>query len=219
MDVIEAMRTRKSIRGYKPDPVPKEILREILKAACHAPSGTNIQPWDFTVVTGEVLDKIRQANVERFDAAGEDAPRVTYPGKFRERQVALGAQLFQLMDIARQDEEKRAEWRRRGMRYFDAPAVIFISVDESLGDRRFDIGAVTQTIALAALKYGLGTCIQAQGVRYSDIVRKCTGIPESKRLVIDIAIGYPDWGFPANQVHSGREPIDNVTTWCGFDKT
>ena len=121
------------------------------------------------------------------------------------------------MNIAREDREKRTEWMRRGFRFFDAPAAIIISIDNSLSEvARFDIGAISQTIALAALNYGLGTCIQGAGITYHEIIRKFTGIPESKQIHICLTIGYPDCDFPANQVNSNREPIESITTWCGI---
>ena len=221
MDLIEAIKSRKSIRGYKPDPVSKEVLKEILEVATRAPSGMNTQPWELTVVAGEVMEKIKQANIENFSSGVAPHPDVVrgdrYTGEYRERQVAIGVQLFQLMNIAREDKEKRMEWMKRGFRFFDAPAAIILSIDESLGDvAQFDLGAIAQTIALAALNHGLGTCIQGQGLMYSDVIRKFTGIPESKRISICLAIGYPDWDFPANKVQSEREPIENTTTWCGI---
>ena len=218
MDIIEAISLRKSIRGYKPDPVTKDIIKEILEIATRAPSAMNTQPWDITVMAGEALDKIKQANVERFDS-GEAPPSYTngrgFTGKYREHQITLGIQLFQLMGIAREDTEKRTEWMRKGFRFWDAPAVIILSTDESLTDRAyFDIGALAQTVTLTALRYGLGTCIQMVGIIYPDIIRKFTGIPESKRISLCLTIGYPDWDFPANSVHSEREPIENIVTWC-----
>ena len=220
MDLIEAIKMRKSIRGYKADPVPAEILREILEIASRAPSPENYQPWEFTVIAGEVLEKIKKAYVERALAGEWPRPNVVrspYQEKLRERQMALGIQLFQLQNIDIDDLDKKVEWRLRGFRFFDAPAAIIISIDEALSDfNRFDIGTVSQTIALAALNYGLGTCISGQGARYPDILREFTGIPDSKRIIISITIGYPDWDFPANKVQSEREPIDTITTWHGF---
>ena len=220
MDIIEAIRSRKSIRGYKAEPIPKEVIEEILEIASRAPSGMNTQPWEFTVVAGDVLDAIRKANLEKLtsgETPGMEVPRGGYQDIYRERQVALGIQLFQLMGIDREDREKRTQWTMKGFRFFDAPAVIIISSDKSLGDAaQFDLGAVSQTIALAALNYGLGTCIQGQGIMYPDVIRELSGIPESKRISICLTIGYPDWDFPANKVHSEREPIENVTTWCGI---
>ncbi len=220
MDVIEAIKSRKSIRGYKPEPVPREIIKEILEVASRAPSSVNTQPWEFTVVAGDILDSIRKANLEKLasgEAPGMEVSRGGYQGVYRERQMALGIQLFQLMGIAREDREKRTQWTMKGFRFFDAPTAIIISTDKSLSEAaQFDIGAVAQTIALAALNHGLGTCIMGQGVMYPDVIRKFTGLPQSKRICICITIGYPDWDFPANKLHSEREPLENVTTWCGL---
>jgi len=221
LDLIEAIKTRKSIRGYKPDPVPKNVLEEILEIAIRAPSSMNTQPWEFTVIAGDVMEKIKQANIDKFNA-GEtpnmDVPRgENYTDKYRERQVGLAVQLFKLMGIAREDKEKRTEWMRKGFRFFDAPAAIIISMDKSVGSGgEFDAGVIAQTIALTALNYGLATCIEGQGIMYPDAVRKFTGIPESKLMVICLAIGYPDWDFPANKVQTEREPSENITAWCGM---
>jgi nitroreductase len=220
MDVIDAIKSRKSIRGYKSDPVPKKVLKEIMDIAIRAPSSMNTQPWEFTVIAGDVMNKIKQANMEKFNSGERPQLEVTrgeYTGKYRERQVALAVQLFQLMGIAREDREKRTEWMRRGFRFFDAPAAIILSIDRSVGQGgQFDIGAVSQTIALAALNYGLGTCIQGQGIMYPEVIRKFTGIHDSKLIVIVLTIGYPDWDFPANKIISVREPTENITTWCGL---
>ena len=222
MDVIEAIRTRKSIRGYKTDPVPKEILKEILDVAARAPSSMNTQPWEVAIITGEVLDNIKRSNIEMLMSGtmpNPDMPGEAYEGVYRQRQVDVAVQLFQLMGIAREDKERKAEWMQRGFRFFDAPAAIILSVDRSLNESRslFDIGTISQTICLTALNYGLGTCIEGQGVMYPEVVRKYAGIPESKRILICIAIGYPDWDFPANKVESKREPVESIATWCGFD--
>jgi len=222
LDIAEAIRTRKSIRGFKPDPVPKEVLKNILEIAIRAPSGVNAQPWEIAVVAGEILENIKRGNVEMAASGAmpnRDRPGQVREGVYKQRQVDLAIQLFQLMGIAREDKVKRAEWMQKGFRFFDAPTAIILYVDKSLGESGplMDIGSLAQTICLAALHYGLGTCIEGQGVMYPDVVRKYTGIPESKLIIICIAIGYPDWEFPANKLESKREPVDSITTWCGFD--
>jgi len=142
-----------------------------------------------------------------------------FEGVYRQRQVDLAIQIFQLMGIAREDKAKRAEWMKRGFRFFDAPAAFILSVDKALKPwwELFDFGAISQTICLAALTCGLGTCIEDQGVMYPEVIRKYTGIPESKRIIICIPIGYPDWDFPANRLESKREPVEAIATWYGFD--
>lgn len=219
MELIEAIRQRKSIRGYKPDPVPEKVLREILDIAIQSPSAMNTQPWGITVVTGEALEKLRQGNAELLRAGVElhpETPHWPFEDVYRQRQVDLAIGIFKLMGIAREDKQKRAEWMERGFRIFDAPAAIIISMDRSLDKSALsflDIGALMQTICLAALPYGLGTCIEDQGVMYPEVVRKVTGIPETKRIMICISIGYPDWDFPANKLETSRLPLDQVVTW------
>lgn len=224
MDIVEAIKTRKSIRNFKPDPVPKETLREILEIASRAPSAMNTQPWEFIVLSGDVLENIRRGNVEKLNSGTLPHPEhsvVGWPSDsvYRQRQVELAKQLFHLMEISREDKKKRAEWMERGFRYFDAPAAIIALSDRSLSEAGplMDVGAVMQNICLAALNYGLGTCIEDQGVMYPDVVRKFADISESKRIIIAIAIGYPNWDFPANRVQTTREPVESITTWCGFE--
>jgi nitroreductase len=223
MDVIEAVKKRKSIRGYKPDPVPRQVLEKILEVASRAPSAMNTQPWEFTVLAGEVLEDVRRSNVKLLNSGVPPNPEhvvTSWPKEsvYRQRQVDLAKQLFQLMDIAREDKEKRAKWLERGFRYFDAPAAIILSADRSLSESGplLDIGAMIQTMCLAAVHFGLGTCIEDQGTTYPEVLRKYGRIPESKRIIAAVAIGYPDWDFPANKLESDREPIRNVTTWLGF---
>ncbi len=225
MELKDAIRTRKSIRRFTARPVAKETLCEILQLACRAPSGKNIQPWEFFVIGGKTLDKIRAANVVKirtFQMPPEEMAYIQFErpkgSVYRQREVEIAKQLFGLMGIAREDKEKRAAWMERGFRYFDAPAAIIVAADKSLPIQGtyLDVGAVTQTICLAALEYGLHTCIENQGITYSDVLRQYTPIPDTKRLVAAIAIGYPDWDFPANRVESPREPIDRMVTWCGL---
>ena len=222
MDIVEAIRTRKSIRGYKSDPVPKEILKEIFEIATRAPSSDNCQPWEITVITGDVLENIRKANIEALTTGKPITPEYTsvpYKGLHRVRQLDLGMQIFQLMDITREDKEKKFQWMQRGFRFFDAPTAILLTADRALEPTHAasDIGGLAQTICLAALNYGLGTCIASQMSMYADVVRRFTEIPESKKLYWFITIGYPDWDYPANEVQSERESLDANTTWLGFD--
>jgi len=224
MELLEAIKSRKSIRGYKPTPVPKEILTQILEVAIHAPSSTNVQPWEFTVLGGEVLDDLKQALQAQFLAGVEpshDFPFKPLTGVYRKRQVELGIALYQLMGIVREDTEKRNEWTLKQLRAFDAPNVIIVSMDEEISstlvfEAMFSLGMVSQNIALAALNFGLGTCIQRILVEYPEVVRNIAGIPKSKKLAVGIAIGNPNWDFPANKLQSTREPLVNIAIWRGI---
>ena len=177
------------------------------------------------VLAGEPLNQLRATNVEKirnFELPPEEMAHVLVEREkgsiYRQRQVGIAKLLFASMDIARDDKAKRAEWTERGFRYFDAPAAIIIVAEKSLPIEGtfLDAGAVMQNICLAALDFDLHTCIENQGIIYSDGVRKIAKIPDSKRLLAAIAIGYPDWNFPANQVTSQREDIEKVVTWHGM---
>ncbi|MEW6184181.1 MAG: nitroreductase [Thermodesulfobacteriota bacterium] len=223
MDLMKAIKARKSIRGYKPDPVPQKILRDILETAVRAPSADNSQPWEITVITGKVLRDLARANVQALLSGRPVAPDVShkpYSGIFRNRQIEVGKQIFASMDIPRDDKEKRQAWMLRGFRYFDAPAAFILAADEDLDPTRAasDIGGLAQTICLLSLEYGLGTCIASQGVLYADIIKQHTGIPPNKKIHWCITIGYPDWHFPANQIRTKRDPLESNTKWLGFEE-
>ncbi len=223
MDVIEAISERKSIRGFKPDPVPKALLKEILETATRAPSALNSQPWEFAVITGSILDQIRAANIEKLNSGAPMSPdhvSALWPkeSRYRERQVDLAKRIFSLMNIAREDREKRNAWQERGFRFFEAPVAIIVMADQVLTESAplLDIGLVVENICLTAVAHGLGTCIEDQGIFYPEVIRNLADIPETKRLIISIAMGYPDTEFAANQLKTPREPVDQMTTWVGF---
>ena len=229
MDIVEAIQQRKSIRAFKPDPVSKEILKEILDVALRAPSWANTQPWEFAIVTGRKLERIRRAFVEKGTAAEEDNPDIPRPREFPQvydtRRRVVGRKVLELKGIQREDKEQRGRWLLQGLRLFEAPCVIYIYIDRSLyrqGDRLniwpiFDCGLVAENIMLLATKHELGTIAQIQAVVYPDVLRKVLGIPDSKLIVLGIAVGYPDQDDPVNRLRSEREPLGNVSTWYGFD--
>ena len=121
---------RRSIRGYKPDPVPKALIEEIIGLAMRAPSSMNTQPWNFYVISGAPLDRIRAGNTERMVAgvaqSREFRTGQAFAGQHRDRQVGVAKQLFSAMGIERDDKLMRQDWVLRGFRQFDAPAVLFL---------------------------------------------------------------------------------------------
>ncbi len=220
MDIKTAMEERRSIRGYLNKPVEKDTLEQVLQLATRSISALNAQPWEFAVLTGDIMKKIGEDNEACFvNGVEEDVEDPPLDGVYRRRMINIAKQLFAAMDIKREDKEKRMWWTKRGFRFFDAPAAIIIMMDKELDEsaHRFDIGAVTQSITLAAMEYGLGTCVEQQGVNYQRGLRKYLDIPENKRFVIGVAIGYPDPAFPANGVVSKREDLSDITSWYGFD--
>jgi len=109
------------------------------------------------------------------------------------------------------------KWAELGENRYGAPALIIIVADKSAsGWFIFDIGLITQTIALATQEYGLGTCILGGATTLPEEVRRIANIPESKRVIIGIAIGYPDWQSPLNSLRTEREPVEELVTWRGM---
>ncbi len=225
MEYEELVRSRRSVRGYKPDPVPESLIREVLEVAIGAPSSMNTQPWHFHVVTGEPLELIRSGNTERMLAGAapqRDIPaHGSYQGVHRDRQKEIAVQLFDTMGIAWDDKERRTDWVMRGFRQFDAPVSIVVTLDRSLEPMAtvgyFDLGAVTYGLVLAAWDRGLGTVINGQGIMQSGVVREHANIPEDEIIMTCVALGWPDEEFSANDVKSTRSPVDQVARFVGFD--
>lgn len=219
MELQKAINERRSVRGYKQEPVSKETLEKVLKLATRAVSAENTQPWEIAVITGEVKKKIAEMNVAAYLSDEEtDYEEATFDGVYRRRKIGVAKQLFGAMEIAREDKEKRRWWTARGFGFFDAPAVIIIYTDDRLSEFcKLDIGCLTQNICLAAMEYGLETCVEIQAVMYLKGLREYIGIPADKKPVIGIAIGYPDEDFPANGVKSERAELDEVVSWYGFE--
>ncbi|MFP6746158.1 MAG: nitroreductase [Alphaproteobacteria bacterium] len=218
------VRERKSIRGYKKDPVPKQLIEEIIGIAKGAPSSMNTQPWFFHVISGEPLERIREGNTARMLAGAEVQREIPMPGGYegihRQRQIEVAVQLFEAMGIARDDKERRQDWVMRGFRQFDAPVSIVMTYDKSLEPAtvsHFDLGAVVYGLVLAAWTRGLGTVINGQGIMQSAVVREHAQIPEWPTIMTRIAMGYPNHEFSANEVKSRRTPNEDIVTFVGFE--
>ena len=224
MTFSELIKARRSVRGYRPDPVPREVIEEIISVAKWAPSSMNTQPWHVHVVTGEPLDNIRRGNTENMVAGvppkREFPMRESYEGIHRKRQVEVAVQLFDAMGIARDDTERRTDWVMRGFRQFDAPVSLVLTYDKYLEPAaisQFDLGAFSHAIVLAAWERGLGCVINGQGIMQSHVVRTHAQIPDDQIIMICIAMGYPDDSFVANEVKSRREENKNFVRYVGFN--
>ena len=224
MEYKDVVLGRRSIRGYKKKPVPKELIKEVISLAIRAPSSLNTQPWNFHVVSGAPLDRIREGNTERNLAGVPDTREFRrgnpYEGVHRERQIEIAKQLFAVMGIERHDKEARQDWVLRGFHQFDAPVSIVVTYDRSIhgGDiGPFDCGAVTNALVNAAWSCGLGCVINSQGIMQSPVVREHAQIPDDEVIMICVAMGFPDDSFPANAVVSKRKSVEEAATFIGFD--
>jgi len=220
----EVVMGRRSIRGYLSVPVPKSLIKEVLEMTIRAPSSLNTQPWNFYVVAGEPLDRIREGNTERNLAGVPDSREFrghgAYEGVHRERQIGIAVQLFEAMGIERYDKEARQEWVLRGFRQFDAPVSIVVTYDRSIhgGDiGPFDCGAVSNALVNAAWSRGLGCVVNSQGIMQSPVVREQAGIPDDQVIMICVAMGFPDDSFPANAVVSQRKSVEDAAVFVGFE--
>jgi len=188
---------RRSIRGYKPDPVPKALIAEIIGLAMRAPSSMNTQPWNFYIISGEPLDRIRAGNTERMVAgipqSREFRTGQAFAGKHRDRQVGVAKQLFSAMGIERDNKDKRQDWV-------------------------LDCGAVATALVNAAWSRGLGAVINSQGIMQSPVVREHAGVADDQVIMKSIALGWPDENFPANAVVSERKSVEEATVFVGFEK-
>ena len=132
----DMVRERRSVRGYRTDPVPREVIVDIIDIAQGAPSSMNTQPWHFHVLTGEPLDLIRQGNTDRMVNGAAPQREIPlnhgYEGVHRKRQIEIAVQLFEAMGIAWEDKERRYDWAMRGFRQFDAPVSIVVTCDRTL---------------------------------------------------------------------------------------
>lgn len=224
MNYDDVVLGRRSIRGYLNKPVPRELIAEVLALAMRSPSSMNTQPWNFHVITGAPLDRIRAGNTER-NLAGVPHSREfrtgqPFAGVHRDRQVGVAKQLFAAQGIARDDKEARLDWVLRGFRQFDAPVCVIITYDKELADSddtAFDCGAVTTALVNAAWSRGLGCVINSQGIMQSPVVREHAGIPADQVIMKAVAMGWPDDTFPANAVVSERKSVAEATRWVGFD--
>jgi nitroreductase len=224
MEFDDVILGRRSIRGYTSAPVPRALIEEILALAIRAPSSMNTQPWNFTVLTGAPLERIRAGNTEN-TLAGVPQSREfrtgqPFAGPHRDRQVGVAKQLFAAMGIARDDQGMRQDWVLRGFRQFDAPVCVIITYDRVLDgsdDTPFDCGAVATALINAAWSRGLGAVINSQGIMQSPVVREHAGIPDDQIIMKSIALGWPDHDFPANAVVSTRRSVAEASRFVGFE--
>ena len=212
MSLAEALRQRRSVRGYRPDPVPQAVLDEVFGLAQLAPSNCNIQPWKVFVASGAMRDELRHRMVEhvsRGDPIQPDFEHLpNFEGVYRKRQVDCAVELYNNMGIARDDREGRARASLRNFELFDAPHVAFIGMERQFGVTvALDVGMYIQTLMLVMTSFGIGSCAQGSMRYYPQDVRDLFGEPDSTAILCGISFGYEDESVAANRTRVGREPL------------
>jgi nitroreductase len=222
MNILEAIKTRASIRAFLDQPIEKEIVEKIIEAARWAPSGTNTQPWQVVALTGDKKQQLCQQMLAAYQADVPANPDYHYyPEKWREpykaRRYQCGLALYSALGIAREDKAARKKVWELNYRAFNAPVMLLLFIDADLEKGSWlDYGMFFQNIMLAALAFGLGTCPQAALAEYPDIARN--NLPEKyhdKTLIAGVALGYPDNTSAINGYRTEREAVQQFCEFLG----
>ncbi len=219
MEIREVIKGRRSIRKYKADEISEGVIREIIEDARWAPSGGNTQPWELYVVTGESLKKFKEANRRNFLEGVPATPDLTrqevWPEVMKNRYQALAKNTLTAQNIDRKDKEARRRYNADMFALFNAPGLILFCLDKalSLEYAMLDLGMILQTVCSLAYDRGLGTCILAASILYPQLAREILSVPESKNVIIGIALGYPDWEAPVNNFKRERAALDEFVFW------
>jgi len=222
VELSQAIRERRSIRAFKPDPAPLDLIKKIMEPALRAPSWANTQPWEFAVASGKALKEIQAGFLKKGmqEPYSEVARPYEYPEPYMSRIRALQPKDRKEMTKEEMEERMLVNFRNYGAStciYLLVGKVYFAQAKGINAWALYDSGSVVENIMLLAVSHGLGTIAQAQAVVYPDIIRKVLKIPEDKLIALGISIGYPDWDAMADQPRTTREPLDKVATFHGFD--
>ncbi len=219
MTLAEAMQSRRSIRSYLPDPIPRATIEAILALASRAPSGSNAQPWHVHVVTGQSLARLSDALVTAFDdpVPGKYAAEYDYYPRewvtpYLERRRKVGWDLYSLVGIAKGDKAAMQAQHRRNHLFFDAPAALVFSIDRALSRGSWlDYGMFLQSVMLAARAFDLDTCPQASIVPYATVASQVLALPSEQMIVCAMSLGRANPDAVENSLVSEREPVAGFT--------
>jgi nitroreductase len=215
MTIDEAIRRRRSVRGFLPDQVPEATLRDVFELAQWSPSNCNVQPWTPHVVSGAALKQLRDALVTagmRDEPIKPDWPADgKFTGVYRERQVDAAQQLYGAMGVARSDVVGRKMAYVRNHAFFDAPHAVLIFMPAPFDTREAaDIGMYAQTLMLALTARGIASCAQGALGLFPEIIRERLGSPRNYKLLFGVSFGYEDRNVKANAARVGRATIDDA---------
>jgi nitroreductase len=209
--------SRRSLRGYLPQPVDADTLNTIFSVAQRAPSNCNTQPWQVHVVSGERVQTLRDEMPDRFMSGNftMDFPYDgAYEGVYKERQHGAAQALYDSVGITRQDKAERHVQFMRNFTFFDAPHVAFLFLPEPFGLREAaDLGMYAQTLMLTLTAHGLGSCPQTALSFQADYVREQLGVADDNKLLFGLSFGYPDPDAPVNACVTHRGDLAETITF------
>jgi nitroreductase len=216
---------RYSCRAYRPDPVPRPVIEQMLAVAQLSPSWCNSQPWQVIVTEGAGTERFRKVLYEHAsrDAAAPAGPTLTpdfpfpaaYRGVYKERQREVGWQLYKSVGIAYGDRVSSGKQALENFRLFGAPHALIVTTERDLGVYgAIDCGVYIGNVLLAAQSFGLGMIPQAALAAYAPLMREHFGIPDHRLIVLGASFGYPDMAHPANSFRSRRAALGQVCEWA-----
>ncbi len=218
-EVEAAIGSRRSIRGFTGQEVPRETVERILAVSSRSPSMTNTQPWRVHVLTGAARARLSAEILAAHEAGVESAIEYDYYPKtwkspYIDRRRQIGWALYGLLGIGKGDRGATAKQAGRNYGFFGAPVGMIFTIDRELGlGSWLDIGMFLENIMVAARGCGLDTCAQAAFANYHAIIRRHLPIPDNELVVCGLALGYADDAEPANALVSPREPVENFTAF------
>ena len=217
----EFIRSRFSPRAFLPDPVPAEVIKQVLIDAQSAPSNSNTQPWIVHLFGGDEVTKLSEALLKQFDSKGPTPDFTTDygDGVHKKRSQELGAKMYGMLGVERDDKEGRIEFIRENLRFFGAPnaAMLFIP---ALGDRMrasFDQGAFVENFLLSLRAHGYDGIPQGMPSLVAPAVREHLGLSDDYQMVAGIAFGKADKDDHMHKVGPGRAPLSEMVTVHGID--
>jgi len=215
MEFDSVIRGHRSIRKYKPEPVPHKLIREILDEARWSPSWANTQAWNICVVTGKTLERLRSVSEAPTQREAPAGPDYRMPHEWPPHLASRTKQLLDLRSAAA-PESTPAPLAGGLAEFYGAPCLLFFTVERGLtsGYVLFDSGLIVQSVCLAAHDKGLGTCIMAMAVRDPDLLREVLPGAADKQFVIGVALGYPDQEAPVNRFKRSRAPLKELVSWA-----
>ena len=215
MDLLKVIKERKSIRAFKPDPISKEKIEEILRLSIHAPSAINLQPWEFIVVTGEEKERLSRRLIKAY----KEKQIACSPGNVKPLPKSIakrGAKTLELMNPFFEEMGVKSDQfiNEGSCNFYGAPVAILICLDDSFPKARMvDIGLVLGYFVLTAHEFGLATCPIGLITAYEDEIKDLLNIPENKNVVIGVALGYPDGNISINRFKSQRDNLEKFVRW------
>lgn len=218
MSIDEAVASRRSVRGYLPDEVPQDRLRELLALAQLSPSNCNIQPWITHVLSGPSLRSLGDKMVAAAEAGIPPDPDFPadrkFEGVYRARQIDAAVQLYGAMGIDRHDRP-RPDWAyRRNLDFFGAPHAALIFLHHTFEEREaVDLGIYAQTLMLLLTSRGISSCAQGALGLYPGIIRDHLGLPQTHRLIFGTSFGYEDPAVEANRARVGRAGVEDAVVF------